>query len=261
MIKDIFNRWGLFRKDTPKPEPSLAALIQEELIKLNSQIVLNTQSWVKEKNRYSQFNLHGEGRVYVDLWENGMCWYSRIYNDISQAARVLYLWNDVRANSNEIEQAMPGTVFPEERKMIEAGNEAYLAWRWQNYLAGDHLKDSEAELIALLSQDEVTRRLMPFSQLWDIGLSRYIGDHGDDIKNDLLRARVVKDGFVVCTEDQADFSKNPGLKEYLGKGNAQQAFTIIKNNLPDDLGWAHYQTLEQYMATTKDVLQPRTQLP
>ena len=72
--------------------------------------------------------------------------------------------------------------------------------------------------VELLKQNEVTNKLMTFNQLWDFGLSSYIGEYGEQPKNDLLRTTITDKKIVVKTEKQAINRIWKGEKESIGNG-------------------------------------------
>ncbi len=222
--------------------------IQDGLVKLNSELKLTENYFVKEKNRMSQFtSLADDGSIHIDFWENGICWHSQTLPNTQKVSLATYLWNDLRFNSDEIERQIPEIQFSLKRKKIEISNVEYIKWHWQNLLDNTKYKSqNEIELVKLLSKDSTASKLMTFYQLWDFGLSRYIGDMGDDLNNDLLRASITDETIVVRTEEQAIQHNWKGTQDCLGQGNPKEAYKIIIDNLPIDIDWAEYQTLEQY---------------
>jgi hypothetical protein len=159
------------------------------------------------------------------------------------------LWNDLRENSDIIEQQVPLVHFPTKRKQIEISNQHYIKWHWDNLVYGEN--KLESELIRLLKENAAITKLMTFHQLWDFGLSRYIGNYGDKLKNDLLRAKVQNHIIEVRTEEMAANDYGKGVQNSIGKGDAKIAYKFIVDNLPSDLGWAEYQTLEQFIKRTQ----------
>ncbi|MDF2188435.1 hypothetical protein [Paraflavitalea sp. CAU 1676] len=228
--------------------PDKRTLIQNELLKLNSKLILQGTSII-DKNRQSQiFTGLEDGSTSIDFWENGICWHSQLLTKVTDAALAAYLWNDVRANSTFIEKEISTICFIEGRKQIEISSQEYIKWRWENLVYSEN--DLENELICLLKRDDRINRLMTFHQLWDLGLSRYIGHYGDQLKNDLLRAKVQNGTIEVRTEEMARKDYSNGGYQCLGKGDAKTAYKAILDNLPSDIDWAEYQTLEQYIART-----------
>jgi hypothetical protein len=59
--------------------------------------------------------------------------------------------------------------------------------------------------------------------------------------HDTVNNRIIPD----CTVD--DYG---GVQNSIGKGDAKTAYKLIVDNLPSDLDWAEYQTLEQFIART-----------
>lgn len=240
--------WTRFKKIISRPHKSYK--IQNELEKLNSRLVLDHGYLLTDKNRQSQIQLgYVDGSISADFWENGICWHSQFFKDISSLTLAVYLWNDLRESSSFIEKKVPSVIFPDKRKQIEISNQQYIKWHWNNLVYGDSALESE--LISLLKTDSEVTKLMTFTQLWDFGLSRYIGNYGSNLKNDLLRAKI-KDGVIeVRTEEMARNDYGKGEKKYIGKGDAKNAYKLLKENLPKDIGWAEYQTLEQYISRTE----------
>jgi hypothetical protein len=244
----IKDGWEYFKKMITRPDKSLT--IQNELIKLNSKLTLEHGFVIADMNRQSQIMTGFEdGSISIDFWENGICWHSQFLKDLETVTLVAYLWNDLRENSDAIEKQVSLIHFPEKRKQIEISNQQYIKWHWDNLVYGDN--NLENELIGLLKESSTITRLMTFHQLWDFGLSRYIGNYGNNLKNDLLRAKVQDNIIEVRTEEMASNDYGKGEKSSIGKGNAKTAYKLIVDNLPSDLGWAEYQTVEQFIARTQ----------
>lgn len=243
--------WEHFKKIVGRPEK--VASIQDGLLKLNTRLTITESMFVKDKNRMSQFYTSFEdGSISMDFWENGMCWHSQFLFNIDKVTLAAYLWNDLRVNSDEIEKQISEIKFPVQRKKIEISNQEYIKWHWQNSINNTKYKSkNEIELVKLLSQDNRVNKLMTFHQLWDLGLSRYIGECGEVLKNDLLRATITDDNIIVRTEKQAVTRIWDGTIDCIGQGNPEEAYKLIVDNLPSDIDWAEYQTLEQYEQRTE----------
>lgn len=239
--------WDHFKKIITRPDKSL--IIQNELIRLNSRLSLEHEFIISDRNRQSQIITGFEdGSISVDFWENGICWHSQFLKDISIATIAVYLWNDIRENSNFIEKEISLVQFSDKRKQIEMSSQQYIKWHWQNLVHSNTA--AEIELIKLLKENSTIIKLMTFHQLWDLGLSRYIGNYGSDLKNDLLRAKIQDDIIEVRTEEMARDDYRKGEQNCIGKGDAQTAYRLIVDNLPTNTDWAKYQTLEQYLNRT-----------
>lgn len=183
-------------------------------------------------------------RVYgdfVDFWENGINWMGVQGVSIPDQARLLYYWNELRLDSTEIEDRVDGIRFPIARKKIEQGEEAYLDWFWQQQIRKDDARFGQ--LIELLASHDRTCRLVSYIELRDLCLSRSIGEVNGVMLNDLPRIRITDEWeFEVRTPAMAVAEYNgEEPREFLGKGNAHEAFEIVLQNLPPDLGPAQYQ--------------------
>ncbi len=243
--------WEHFKKIVSRPEKVTS--IQDGLLKLNTKLTVTESMFVKDKNRMSQFyTSFADGSISIDFWENGMCWHCQFLFDTDKVSLAAYLWNDLRVNSDEIEKQISEIRFPVQRKKIEISNQEYIKWHWQNSVDNTKYKSkNEIELVRLLSQDNRVNKLMTFHQLLDLGLSRYIGENGDDLKNDLLRATITDDNIIVRTEKQAVTNIWDGTIDCIGQGNPEEAYKLIVDNLPSDIDWAEYQTIEQYEQRTE----------
>lgn len=122
----------------------------------------------------------------------------------------------------------------------------FLEENWNDLRKSD---DGFESLITLLKTHPITKNLMAFRQLFDLGLSRFIGNFNGIYINDLPRIRVTDEGkFRVMTPNQAmkggdmNFSHDP--KYCLGIGNAEEALEIIIKNLPKDIESAKFITEE-----------------
>ena len=192
---------------------------------------------VTNKNRSSTVYLN-----YIDFYENGIKWLGiQGVSDTHEMAQLLICWNEKCMCSHEIEELFPEVAFPVARKMIEHGEEAYLNWFWKKLV---EKRDKRfGPLIALCASNKRTRRLMSFVQLRDFGLSRSIGTINGVELNDLPRIRITDDWeFEVRTPSMAIqeyCGKQP--REYIGRGNANQAFRLLLDLLPADCGTAYYQ--------------------
>lgn len=226
--------------------------VQERLLKLNTRLHVTDSMFVGDRNRMSQFLSRQGGLIHIDFWENGMCWHGQYLPNEDKVSLALYLWNDLRLNSNEIEKEIPEIQFPASRKKIEAGNQEYISWRWQEEVKNAVIRSkAEAELIELLSKNPIVNKLMTFHQLWDFGLSRQIGNYGGLMGNDLPRATIMDGDITVRTPEQALAYHVKGATECIGKGTAKEAVKFIENHLPEGIDWAEYQTLEQYEERVK----------
>ncbi|WP_343306974.1 hypothetical protein AAHN97_07660 [Chitinophaga niabensis] len=236
-----------FRKMIAPPDKAL--IIQNELTRLNSRLPLENGFLISDKNRQSQIITGlADGSISIDFWENGICWHTQLLKDIPAATNAAYLWNDIRENSGFIEKEIPSVLFPEKRKQIEISSQQYIKWHWQHLVYGN--TKTENEFIELLKDNSTITKLMTFHQLWDFGLSRHIGNYGNDLKNDLLRAKIQDKIIEVRTEEMARDDYGKGVHNCIGKGDAPTAYKLIVDNLPADLDWAEYQTLEQYLNRT-----------
>jgi hypothetical protein len=244
--------WEHFKKIVSRPEK--VESIQGRLLKLGTKLIVTESMFVKDKNRMSQFlTSFQDGSISIDFWENGICWHSQFLFDTDKVSLAAYLWNDLRMSSDEIEKQISEIKFPISRKKIELSNQEYIKWHWQNSVDNTKYKSkNEVELVSLLSQDEKVNKLMTFHQLWDLGLSRYIGERGENLKNDLLRATITDDNIIVRTEQQALTHNWQGTKDCIGQGGPKAAYTLIVDNLPTNIDWAEYQTLEQYEQRTAE---------
>lgn len=242
--------WEQFKKIVSRPER--VASIQEGFLKLNTKLTVTENMFVKDRNRMSQFyTSFADGSISIDFWENGMCWHSQFLFDTDKVSLAAYLWNDLRANSDEIERQIAEIKFPVKRKKIEINNREYIKWHWQDAVdKAEFRSKNDIELVRLLSKDERVNKLMTFRQLWDLGFSRYIGESGEDLKNDLLRATITDDTIFVRTEQQATAAIWQGTQACIGQGGPEEAYALIVNNLPTDIDWGEYQTLEQYEQRT-----------
>lgn len=191
---------------------------------------------VSNRNRSSRIFLN-----YIDFWENGIMWYGvQGVENASDMAMLIHLWNEKCLCSKDIEARFPDLHFPEARKKIEQGEEAYLDWSWARLVAK---KDNRfGELIQLCASNPITRRLMSYIQLRDFGLCSYIGKvHGAEY-HDLPRVRITDDWeFEVRTPAMAQqeyAGRQP--REFLGKGSAKEAFRILLDCIPPNAGPARY---------------------
>ena len=229
MVRKLF-----FRKKRA-PEDSFLE-INRELELIGSELrVVNRE--VSNKNRMTRTFLN-----YIEFWENGIKWYGvQGVKTPRDMAMLIFFWNERCMCSDEIERYYPSLKFPEARKKIEESEDAYLDWFWNKQCSK---KDRRfAELIDLCSTHQVTRRLMAFIDLRDFGFSRSIGTVNGVALKDLPRVRITDDwDYEVRTPAQAAkelAGKTP--REYLGKGDAKEAFRILLANFPDGCSPATYQ--------------------
>lgn len=243
--------WERFKKIVSQPEK--VESIQERLLKIGSDLNIEDSMFVKVDNRMSQlFTSMADGTTNINFWENGICWHSFSTKNLDAIATAIHLWNKERATSNSIENEVAELTFPTQLKMIEKSNEDYIKWHWNNLINNSaHRSKNEIKLIKLLSKNKLTNKLMTFNQLWDFGLSRYIGDFGEQLKNDLIRATIQENKITVKREKQAVNSIWKGEKGSIGSGTPNEAYELIISNLPKDIGYAKYQTIEEYKQRIK----------
>lgn len=181
---------------------------------------------------------------YIDFWENGMKWLGvDKVADPAIKAKLLHLWLERGTNSDEIEEAVPGIEFPISRKKIEEGEESYLNWYWQNLRArGDR---RFGRLIDLFAANDRTRRLMSFVRTRDFAFSNRIPPH--DVGPVLPFVRITDnwDYEVVVSFGILDEDADQLPRRVVGKGNADEAYEMILNYLPSNLGMARYQWCQE----------------
>lgn len=191
---------------------------------------------VSNRNRSSRIFLN-----FIDFRENGILWYGvqGVKNDRDMAV-LIQMWNEDCKCSGEIEERFPEMKFPEGRKKIEEGEEAYLDWSWNKLVAK---KDNRfGEFIELCAGNPKTRRLMSYIQLRDFGLSSYIGKVNGVEFYDLPRVRITDDWEYEVRSPEMAHNEYAGKKprSCYGKGNAREAFWLLLRKLPPDAGPAKY---------------------
>ncbi len=179
---------------------------------------------------------------YIEFWENGIKWYGvKGVNSPHDMALMIHYWNERCMCSTKLEAEFPNLKFPVARKKIEQGEEAYLDWFWDNQCSK---KDQRfAKLIDLCASHQITRRLVSFIQLRDFGFCRSIGTINGIELRDLPRIRITDNwDYEVRMPTQA-YEEYAGYtpREFLGKGNAQQAFQLLIESLPPNCSPATYQ--------------------
>ena len=225
----------LFLRKKRAPEDSFLE-VNRELELIGSELRVVSRE-VSNKNRMTRSFLN-----YIEFWENGIKWYGvQGVESPRDMAMLIYFWNECCMGSCEIEKYYPSLKFPEARKKIEESEDAYLDWFWNKQCSK---KDRRfAELIELCSTNQVTRRLMTFIDLRDFGFSRSIGTVNGVALKDLPRVRITDDWeYEVRTPTQAAqelVGKTP--REYIGKGDAKEAFRILLEHFPEGCSPATYQ--------------------
>ena len=226
----------LFNRKESKKAPQVG--INQELAKLGASFEVNGRR-IAVKNRSCQVF----GR-YIDFWENGMKWLGvDCVEDHSQMAKLLYFWLDLRLDSTEIEQKVPGIQFPESRKKIEEGEDSFLNWYW------DNLRDKKdrrfGNLIDLFSQNERTRKLMSFTRLRDFIFSNRIPPLNHHTPFPLIRITDNADFEVHVNIGIVDDEGETHPRRMIGKGSADEVFAIVLNYLPDPVATARYEWNEE----------------
>lgn len=212
------------------------ASLNKELQRIGSSLRVKDRI-VHGKNRRSHVYLN-----YIDFWENGIKWLGiQGVESVEDMAMLLVCWNEKCHCSKKIEARFPEVKFPESRKMIEKGVEEYLDWFWEKLV---NKQDKRfAPLIELCAANERTRRLMSYIQLRDFGLSRSIGTVNGVELHDLPRVRITDDWeYEVRTPGMA-YQEYAGQRprQFLGRGTAQEAFSILLQYLPPNCSPATYQ--------------------
>lgn len=210
--------------------------VNRELERIGSKLQVKDRN-ASSKNRMTRIFLN-----YIEFWENGIKWYGvQGVKNPHDMALLIHYWNECCMCSHQIEAEFPDLKFPVARKKIEQGEAAYLDWFWEKQCSK---KDRRfAELIELCASNQVTRRLISYIQLRDFGFSRSIGTMNGVELRDLPRVRVTDEWeYEVRTPTQARAEyagKSP--RDYLGKGNAEEAFRLLLQYFPPDCGPATYQ--------------------
>lgn len=227
MLGQLFKR--------AKKQPVLFTELNKELRALGSNIVV-TDRMVTCGHRSCQVF----GR-YIDFWENGMRWMGvDNVQDIPQMATLLFYWLDLKLNSSDIEHLVPGISFPEGRKKIEAGEEQFLDWYWQNLI--DRRDRRFGRIIELFASNPRTRKLMSFTRLRDFGLSRIIPPN--EQRTDLPFVRINDNWEYEVHVHIGILDQESSPRKCLGKGNAEQAFEMVLAYLPGNVGVARYCDLQ-----------------
>jgi hypothetical protein len=184
---------------------------------------------------------------YIDFWENGMKWLGvdNVANDRVKAI-LLHFWLELRLNSEDIEQRVPGIQFPESRKKIEEGEASFLDWYWQNLLRrGDR---RFGRLIELFAANERTRRLMSFTRLRDFAFSNRIPPHEVNCFLPFVRITDNFDFEVIITMGIVDEDGETQPRRVVGKGDADEVYEMVLNYLPPNVGMARYVQAEDTAA-------------
>jgi hypothetical protein len=223
MLGQLFKR--------AKKQPVLFIELNKELRALGSRIVV-ADRMVTVGNRSCQVF----GR-YIDFWENGMKWLGVDgVKDIRQMAQLMICWLEKQMNSSAIEDQIPAIQFPESRKKMEAGEEQFLDWYWQNLI--ERRDRRFGRIIELFANNPRTRRLMSFTRLRDFGFSRIIPPH--EQRTDLPFVRVNDNWEYEVHVHIGILDQESSPRKCLGKGNAEEAYQMVLDYLPGNIGTARY---------------------
>lgn len=220
-----------------KIKPDSCSELNRELELLGSALRAEGR-WVQSKNRKTR--VYGN---YIEFWENGIKWLGiQGIDSIQDMARLVMGWNEQCKCSCEIEKEFPEIKFPESRKKIEEGEEAYLDWFWKKMIGKRDRRFGA--LINLCAANERTRALMSYIELRDFGLSRSIGLINGINFMDLPRIRITDDWeYEVRTPTMAvQEYAGQAPRQCIGRGDAHEAFRILLDSLPPNLGRAQYQS-------------------
>lgn len=239
--------WEHFKKAVSRPEKVNS--IQDGLSKLTSKLIIIDNMLVVDRNRHSQiYSSFADDSISIDFWENGVCWHSAFLKDISKVSLALYLWNDIRTSSDRIEHEIPELKFPVKRKKIEKGNQEYIKWHWDNLVKTRNFQFAEETLLfELLAKDERINKLMTFDSLWYFGLSEYIGEYGNNLKNDLPLIEIRNERFHILSHEQANLKFKGELNDTKTVTDSyKKAYEFLQELLPTEISWAEYQTVEEF---------------
>jgi hypothetical protein len=230
MLNMLFNRRN--KVNTPY------AGVNKELASLGSSLRINGRRLCL-KNRSCQ--VFGK---YIDFWENGMKWLGiDLVADDRQMALLLHYWLELRLNSEEMEAKVPGLSFPESRKKIEEGEASFLDWYWNNLL---QKKDRRfGTLIELFASHEKTRKLMSFTRLRDFVFSNRIPPVDRATPLPFVR---ITDNFEFEVHVNIGIVNDEGVAEprrVIGKGNAKEMFELVLSSIPENMGRARYEWVEE----------------
>lgn len=230
---------------------------KRELSRLVPDLELSSSFQIERHNRFAQIRDSGAS---VNFWENGMCWHCASFENSVVGARAAWSWCYQRMNAPDLERSFPGLRFPERRRRIEEGVDAFLEWHWeeQRRSALSFLEAwdpelnpwcrLEAEAITLLCESAVIKRLMSFMQLETYGVTRYIGNYGDGFVNDLFRISSSRqsDEVLLLTEPQVLRMFTSTEWQWIMKGSVEDVCSALVERVTG-LATAEYQTLEQYL--------------
>lgn len=219
----------------------LRVRVNEELNKLPFTIAI-----VENGNKFSQVYIAAKEKLYMpDFWRDGVCLAHAGTDNLLNLAKVIDCWLTQDLSTQELAEKYSFVQPNVKAKAFDENNEVEYAWAL--LLQKDDLKLNE--FVQIASQDEVLNKLFPFTSLNTLCFSKCTGFPFDTTelpnvtpkefvhfvlpKNSTEYGKVENNSERVNSEKIYVVTKN--YNQYLGEGNAQEAFKIVRDNLPANI--------------------------
>jgi hypothetical protein len=205
-----------------------------------------TYARVEHGNKFSQVYIAANEQLYLpDFWRDGVCLANASTNSISDLAQVISYWLTEDVSARILAKKFKFVILSGNADSFDANKGVEYRWKCL-LLDSDNLGLNE--FIEVASNNELISKLFPFTSLYTLCFSKCTGYPFDT--SDLPNVTPLEYIHFVLPKNTAEYAKvNVGASisenqvyvvtknktQYLGKGTAEDALKIVRNNLPDDI--------------------------
>lgn len=182
-----------------------------------------TYARVENENKFSQIYLAAKEKLYMpDFWRNGVCLANGQTSEISELVKAIDYWLLKDVSASELSEKFSIVKPNEKAKAFDENKEVEYAWNL--YLNDENFKELK-DFVELAKEDETVGKLFPFTSLMRLCLSRCTGYPYTDDTPIIIPIPYEKGKYEVRRPDES----------VIGRGNAQEALNLLKENLPKNI--------------------------
>jgi hypothetical protein len=227
--------WEPLGVDSERLYPDAAGVglgvpLQAELDRIGSQLRLGSElmpfaSDVSRGNRSAQVMAAAKKRAFgVDLWAEGVQYLKGWTNELGDVASVFDAWlSDESPSGEEMEQRFEFLTLEQFARIYERGEA--IEHMWRRLIKHGAMEPRLHPLILAAAEEPRLRQLWPFTSMWTLCFSRWVGGHSGDLPS----ADPCDNGFRVYAPSEF------GRGRVLGEGDPADAVELLVSALPEPL--------------------------
>jgi hypothetical protein len=194
----------------------------------------------EKENRFSQIYVAKERRLFIgDLWQDGICLGDVATDSLTDLARFLHNFLEVREKLFDNQSKFDFVSLYEKAKAFEEDKE--IEWQWKSlkeYIPRDF--PCLIPFLDIASKNEILNQLYPFTSMNTFHFSRCTGFPFTKDCPAVFPILNIKDELEYYEV------RMPKTKQLVGKGNAEEVLQIVLDNLPKNCGRAVKGTAENF---------------